>query len=281
MKVLIVGAKGMLGQEIVQVFGNSKDFEITAWDRLDIDITNFSLAQEKINSLKPELIVNCAAYNNVDQAEVDSELAYLLNFEAVENLATISASTGATFIHFSTDYIFDGLKKEGYEENDEPKPAGVYAQSKLAGEKAVQRVGGKYYLIRLSRLFGKPAASENAKKSFVDIMLALSKSKSEIEVVDEEFSSPTYAPDLARATLDVIKFRSPYGIYHRTNDVACTWFEFAREIFKQKNIQVKLIPVSGDKFARKAKRPSYSRLISTKLPALRPWQSALQEYLSD
>lgn len=281
MKTLIIGAKGMLGQEISWVFGNSPDFQITAWDKSDIDITNFKLAQEKINSLKPELIINCAAYNNVDQAEVESELAYLLNFEAVENLATISASAHATFVHFSTDYVFEGAKKEGYQEDDGAKPVSVYAQSKLAGEKAIQKIGGKHYLIRLSRLFGKPAASANAKKSFVDIMLDLSKTKKEIEVVDEEFSSPTYAPDLARATLDIIKFKSPYGVYHRINDGACTWYEFAQEIFKQKNIQIKLIPVSGDKFSRKAKRPRFSRLISTKLPPLRPWQSALQEYLSD
>ncbi|MFA6587782.1 MAG: dTDP-4-dehydrorhamnose reductase [Patescibacteria group bacterium] len=281
MKILIIGAKGMLGQEIVQIFSNSEKHEVVAWDKSDIDIINFNQTQIKIELLKPVIVINCAAYNNVDKAEDEPELAYLLNSKAVENLARVCKLNSMIFVHYSTDYIFEGDNQNGYLENDKPNPQSVYAKSKLAGEEAVQKIGGKFYIIRLSRLFGKPAVSENAKKSFVDIMLNLAEAKKEIEVVDEEYSSPTYAPDLAQATFDIIKFQSPYGIYHRTNNGDCTWFEFAKEIFKQRNLAIKLVPVSGDKFQRIAKRPKFSQLISTKLPPLRPWQEALADYLNN
>lgn len=271
----------MLGQEIVQIFSNSEKHEVVAWDKSDIDIINFNQTQIKIELLKPVIVINCAAYNNVDKAEDEPELAYLLNSKAVENLARVCKLNSMIFVHYSTDYIFEGDNQNGYLENDKPNPQSVYAKSKLAGEEAVQKIGGKFYIIRLSRLFGKPAVSENAKKSFVDIMLNLAEAKKEIEVVDEEYSSPTYAPDLAQATFDIIKFQSPYGIYHRTNNGDCTWFEFAKEIFKQRNLAIKLVPVSGDKFQRIAKRPKFSQLISTKLPPLRPWQEALADYLNN
>ncbi|RJO59323.1 dTDP-4-dehydrorhamnose reductase [Candidatus Parcubacteria bacterium] len=278
-KVLVIGAKGMLGQEIVRVFGDTGNFEVMAWDRSNIDITDFQQVQNKIPAIKPAILINCAAYNNVDGAEVEADAAYLLNAKAVENLAKVCKFTGITFVHYSTDYVFSGRESAGYAEDAKPDPQSVYAKSKFAGEKAVQGVDGNFYLIRLSRLFGKPAESAKAKKSFVDIMLNLARTKSEIEVVDEEYASPTYATDLAKATLDILKFQSPFGIYHRTNDGACTWFEFAKEIFRQTNMQTKVIPVRADKFLRPAARPKFSKLISTKLPTLRPWSEALKAYL--
>jgi dTDP-4-dehydrorhamnose reductase len=278
-KVIIIGAKGMLGQEIVRVFSADPMWNVVGWDSENLDITIPQQVAVRLPAAEPSLVINCAAYNNVDGAETEPEKALLVNGTAVQNLAEACNGINATLVHFSTDYVFDGMKTEGYDEATEPNPQGAYAKSKFVGEQAAQKCS-KHYVIRLSRLFGKPAQVENAKRSFVEVMLNLSKTKDKIEVVDAEYSSPTYAPDLAQATHDIIRLQSPFGIYHRTNNGACTWLEFAKEIFKQKKISVEVIPVSPEKFIRPAKRPQFSKLLTTKLPALRSWQDALQEFLS-
>jgi len=277
-KVLITGSKGMLGQEIARVFSADPLWQVVGWDFENLDITDAKSVENKLTAAEPQLVINCAAYNNVDGAESEKAKAELLNVTAVASLAKTTAHSGATFVHFSTDYVFDGTKRAGYVEDDVPNPQSVYARTKAAGEVAM-RENPKHYVIRLSRLFGKPAASANAKQSFVDVMLALAEQQSTITVVDGEFSSPTYAPDLARATYDMVKLQSPYGTYHRTNNGACTWYTFAQEIFRIAGKTVTMQHVPPEKFTRAAARPAYSQLLTTKLPALRPWQDALGEYL--
>jgi dTDP-4-dehydrorhamnose reductase len=277
-KVLITGAKGMLGQEIVRVFSADPLWQVVGWDFENLDVTNAIAVETKLTAAEPQLVINCAAYNNVDGAENEPEKAELLNSTAVINLAKTTSQLGATLVHFSTDYVFDGTKQEGYVEIDKPNPQSVYAKTKAAGEQAA-RTNPKHYVIRLSRLFGKSAASTNAKKSFVDVMLGLANTQPTINVVDGEFSSPTYAPDLARATYDIVRLQSPSGTYHRTNDGACTWYAFAQEIFKVSKKQVDLQPVPPEKYPRPAARPPFSKLLTTKLPPLRSWQDALADYL--
>jgi len=270
----------MLGQEVVRVFSADPQWNVVAWDYENLDITDANKVRALLTAAEPALVINCAAYNNVDGAEAEPERATLLNATAVEHLAKTCTEIEATLIHFSTDYVFEGAKRQGYVEADGPNPQSAYGRSKAAGEISAQH-NPRHYLVRLSRLFGKPAVSENAKRSFVDTMLALAQQRSSLEVVDAEFSSPTYAPDLAQAVFDIVRLQSPYGTYHRTNDGACTWYGFAQEIFRLAEKSVTLTPVSPEKFSRPAARPAYSQLLTTKLPPLRPWQAALADYLNE
>ncbi len=312
-KILIIGVKGMLGQELVRVFSADKNHEVFAWDQEEIDITDEAQVKEKIGGLKPEIIINAAAYNAVDKAEEPAEFekVKLLNGLAPGWLAEIAKeiptnspfckrgvrgdlnppqpsfkkegenAKGAIFVHYSTDYVFDGAKREGYKENDEPSPINNYGISKLMGEQAVQDIGGKFYLIRLQKLFGQSAKSVGAKKSFFEMMLALAEIKKEIEVIDEELANFTYAPDLAERTKYIIEQGLPFGIYHVTNEGApVTWFDAAKILFDMAGRNdVKLIPVSAERFPRPAPRPKFSILVNTKLPPLRPWPEALKEFL--
>lgn len=277
MKVLIIGAKGILGQELAKVF--QKDNPLL-WDREDIDIADEKDVKQKIWDLKPDLVINAAAYNDVDGAEKNEVLARQINGKAVRYIARALGANQGILVHFSTDYVFKGDQKEGYNELDKPNPQSVYARSKYLGEQELQANTDKFYLIRLSRLFGQPAASQAGKKSFVDLMLELAKNKKELNVVNEELSSPTYAPDLAKRTKEIIDWKKPFGIYHASNSGSCTWYDFAQEIFTIKKINVKLNPVLASFFPRLAARPKYSILLNTKLPTMRSWKETLKDYLN-
>lgn len=286
-KVLIIGAKGMLGQELVRVFLADENYEVIAWDRKEIDITDETQVKDKIGALAPEIIINAAAYNAVDEAEEPGkfELAKKLNGLAPRFLAQAAKDLGAIFVHYSTDYVFDGEKKEGYLENDKPSPICNYGFSKLMGERQVEWNGGQYYIIRLQKLFGQPSprlrlASRPAqdfvpKKSFFDVMLELAKTKKELEVVDGELANFTYAPDLAQRTKWLIEnikgnpstsshsvgLRSgnnlypelvegyPFGIYHITNEGApATWYGAAKILFEMaQQRQAEFISASGSR----------------------------------
>ncbi|HRY52396.1 MAG TPA: dTDP-4-dehydrorhamnose reductase [Candidatus Portnoybacteria bacterium] len=289
-KVLIIGAKGMLGQELVKVFSvpsaqDEKKYEVVAWDKEEINITDEAQVKNKIRELAPQIIINAAAYNSADKCEEPEyfEVAKKINGLAPGYLAQVAKSLGAIFTHYSTDYIFDGKNKDGYNESAFPSPISKYGESKLLGEKQVAAVGGQYYIIRLQRLFGSPAKSIEAKKSFFDVMLKLSQEKKELGAVDEELANFTYAPDLALQTKYLIEKKLPTGIYHITNEGSpATWFGAAEALFKVAGVGgVKLIPLASSLFPRPAKRPKYSVLLNTKLPPLRPWNEALKEFLSE
>lgn len=272
----------MLGQELLRAFQGT---EVIGWERHDCDIMNTAEVFAKLCALHPDICINTAAYNAVDAAEADAAPALAVNGTAVGTLAAASAAVGCSFVHFSTDYVFSGTKNEGYVEDDAPEPVSAYGRSKSAGEEAIQEVarthpGWRWCLIRTSRLFGSQGSSANTKRSFVDTMVALSAMKDRLEVVDEEVSSPTYTSDLAAATRALVESDAPAGIYHRTNDGACTWYGFAREIFRITGWRGTLVPVSASAYPRPAKRPAHSVLRSTKLPPMRRWEEALAEYLS-
>lgn len=307
-KVLIIGSRGMLGQELVNVFSDDKDFEIIGWDREEIDITDKNNLFEKIKKLKPEIIINSAAYNAVDKCEEDEkefELAKNINGEAPGYLAEISKEIGATLVHYSTDYVFGkemppipeptgctgscgscGLHENfvpeiGFDEDANPAPVSRYGETKLMGEKEVEKVGGKFYIIRTSKIFGKPGATEGSKKSFFDVMLEVGKKNESVKAIDEETSCFTYAPDLARKTKEIIEAKKEFGIYHIVNSDPCTWYEAVLELYKQAGITPKVVPVSADEFPRPAMRPFFSVLLNTKLNPLRNWKNALKEYLNE
>ncbi len=285
MKILILGARGNLGGQLVKVF--EKDSEVIAWDRSEVDITDKDLITKKILEIKPDAIINAAAYNAVDkceESEEEFEKAKKINGQAAGYLADAAISVGAILIRYSSDYVFDGENKNGYKEDDVPdNPVDKYGESQLAGEKEIISRSGKglkWYLIRTSKLFGPKGESEAAKPSFFDIILKLSKEKSELNVVNEEVSCFAYTPDLAKATKEILASGKGYGIYHIVNGSPCTWYEAALELFKLANTNVKVNAVSSEQFPRLAKRPKFSVLLNTKLEPMRSYKEALKEYLN-
>ena len=309
----------MLGQELVKTFKKDNDYEVFGWDREEIDITKEKEATAKIKKLKPKIIINAAAYNAVDKAEEkkEFEIAKKINGKAPGYLAKIAKNIKATFVHYSSDYVFNGepqieleparlastkrLRESrragctgscagcglhqgfapqiGFNEDAKPKPISNYGKSKLLGEKEIQKVKGKNYIIRLSKLFGKPAKTEGAKKSFFDVMLELEKKQKTVKVVDGEVSCFTYAPDLAKKTKEIIESKKPFGIYHVVNSDPCTWYEAVLELYRQSGIKKRVIPIAGSEFQRPAKRPYYSVLLNTKLNPMRSYKEALSDYL--
>ncbi|HSR89193.1 MAG TPA: dTDP-4-dehydrorhamnose reductase [Candidatus Udaeobacter sp.] len=279
-KILVIGNRGMLGQELVKNF--QKDYEVIGLDYDAFDITNEKIVKEKINEIKPSLVINAAAYNNVDLAEQKEEefaKAKMVNGLAVEYLAAVCLENKITIVHYSSDYVFRGDNKNGYVEDAPTDPISKYGESKALGEMLLQNSGANFYLIRLSKLFG-PAGG--GKKSFVDTMidLVVNQGKKELKLVNEEFSCPTYSADLVNFTRKLWEDKLPFGIYHGANSGACTWYEFSLEIFKQKNLAVNCIPVAATEFPRPAKRPVFSELLNTKMPKQRDWTEALADYLS-
>lgn len=285
MKIIVIGSKGMLGQYLVSVFNQLDKYTVFALDKTELDIVNKEDVLQTLREIKPELVVNAVAYNDVEKCEDGAgyTIALAINRDGVKNLSDACKSIDAIFVQYSTDYVFNGDSMDGYTEEDSPAPINKYGQSKLAGENVLwTSKPSKYYLIRTSRLFGTRGKSLEAKTSFVDLMLTLATKTSTISTVrNEEISSPTYAKDLAWATREIVEAKSPYGIYHITNNGSCDWYGFAKEIFKTKNININLIPVTRSVFKGLAKRPAFSLLINTKLPQLRSWQEALREYLSE
>ncbi|MFA6184394.1 MAG: sugar nucleotide-binding protein [Parcubacteria group bacterium] len=308
-KILILGAKGMLGQELVNIFSKG-DYEIIAWDKEELDVLKEKEAVKKISATKAKIILNAVAYNAVDKCEEEEEfeLAKKINGKVPGYLAKIARDMGAIFVHYSSDYVFGAQMPEipepvgctgscgscglhagfepeiGYGEDDKPAPVNKYGQTKLLGEKEVIKNGEKFYIIRLSKLFGKPSSALGAKKSFFDTMISLVKNPPEggIRVIDGETSCFTYAPDLAQKTKEIIESKKEFGIYHITNSDGVTWYDAAEELFAQAGLEhIKIEPVDSDEFLRPAQRPYFSVLLNKKLNPLRSYKEALSEYLKD
>jgi dTDP-4-dehydrorhamnose reductase len=280
-KILILGAKGMLGSDICFIF---RKFKPICYDKEELDITNQKEVERKIRKIKPQVVINCAAYTDVEKAEKEFSLAKKINAEAIKNLVKICAEIDAILIHYSTDYVFDGKKKAGYKENDLPKnPVNKYGISKLLGEKEILNFRSKFknlkfYLIRTSWLFGSKTEPKNH-KNFVLKILKLAEEKKEIKVVNDQFGKPTYTFDLAKATKKLLEENRAYGIYHLTNEGVTSWYKFAKEIIKLAKLKVKVVPCKSFEYKTLAKRPKYGILINSKLKKLRSWKKALKDYL--
>jgi dTDP-4-dehydrorhamnose reductase len=273
-KLLIIGHKGMLGSDLMEVFKASDNYSVTGWDRNEIDITDENQVMDKINSLNPDIVISSAAYTDVDGCETNEEIAMDVNGRAVGNLAKACKKNEVVMVHYSTDYIFKGVKKEGYAEDEaDIEPLNVYGKSKALGEKELINNTDKYYLIRTSWLYGHNG------KNFVDTMLKLSEDNDSLKVVSDQHGKPTYAKDLAENTRKIIEGNYSFGTYHITNEDETTWYDFAREIFKQSGIEIEVDPCDTDEFPKPAKRPKYSSLINNKMPKIRSWKDALKEYL--
>ncbi len=283
MRILLTGALGMLGQDIAEVF-TSAGHEVIATDRAQLDITDHQAVERTLDTHRPDAIINAAAYNFVDKVEDPAvyPFAYAVNATGPGNLAAAAAARAIPFVHYSTDYVFAGNKQSGYIEDDAPDPISKYGQTKALGEEAVKAAGGTWFIVRLSKIFGRPGASDLSKESFVRLMLRLAKEKPSLQIVDEEEGCPTYTKDVADSTLQLLADKWPTGIYHLVNEGAgVTWFGFAQEIFDIANITTQRTAVHADAFApRPAARPKFARLINTKAHKLRPRIDALKEFLA-
>ena len=282
-RILILGSHGMLGQDLEKVFEADPDWHVFAYDRDEIDITSEESLRKKIDEVNPQAVVNATGYNAVDKCESDEieyELAKKINGSGPGILAKIGKEKNIPVVHYSTDYVFDGEKGE-YNETAKPAPISNYARSKLLGEEEIQKNTDKFWLIRTSKLFGRPGKSAMSKKSFFDTMIGLAKDTRILKVVDEEKSCFTYTPDLALETKKIIEEEIPFGIYHVVNEGPCTWFEAAGELFKIAKMDVEVVPVASSEFPRPAKRPRSSVLVNTKLKPLRHYTKALKEYLEE
>jgi dTDP-4-dehydrorhamnose reductase len=280
-KILITGANGQLGLELQKSFKNK--YDLVLMNRTDLDITDYNMMSSIVNRIKPEIIINCAAYTAVDLCEDHQEDAYKVNAIGPKNLAIVANKIGAKLVHISTDYVFDGEgnkdennKLRPYYETDKTNPQSVYGKTKLAGEQFVIENTDKYFIIRTAWLYGEG-------KNFVRTMINLSKNNDEIKVVNDQIGSPTSTQELSNMIESLIETEN-YGIYHGTCEGCCSWYDLTREIYSIMNIKSKVIPVTTDKFPRPAKRPKYSVLENKKLNCLgiyrfSQWQEALKTFL--
>jgi dTDP-4-dehydrorhamnose reductase len=278
MKVVVTGAAGQLGQDVVKELAR-KNHEVLAVDRELLDLTIEKDVLSYINEVKPDVILNCAAFTNVDAAEENEDTAYQVNAAGTEYLAKAAKQVGAKLLHISTDYVFDGTAAEPYEVDDVTKPLGAYGRTKLAGEELLQKHVENFFIVRTAWVYGVYG------QNFVKTMLRLGEERGEVGVVHDQVGSPTYTVDLARFIVELMETEK-YGIYHATNNGVCSWYEFAVEIFKQAGLKVTVNPLTSDQFPRPAARPHYSVLSKKKieeqgLTPLRDWKEALTAYLEE
>ena len=260
-KILVTGANGQLGSEL-RVLSVNSNHEFLFTDVAELDITNREAVDNYVSEHGTDIIVNCAAYTNVDKAEDDTEMADNINHLAVKNLAEVSAKYKLILIHISTDYVFDGSKNTPYLETDPTAPLGVYGRTKLAGEKAVTDSGCDYLIIRTSWLYSSFG------NNFVKTMRRLTAEKDSLKVVFDQVGTPTYAGDLAQAILKIIdsgKYADNAGIYHFSNEGVCSWYDFAIEIRNLSGNLCDIQPCHSDEFPSKVKRPNFSVLDKTKI----------------
>ena len=276
MRVLVTGIKGQLGYDVVKEL-EKRGHQPIGVDREEMDLMNNEVIRAYIMNLRPEAIIHCAAYTAVDKAEEEVEICYQINAEAVKVIAECAKELDVKLIYISTDYVFDGTKEGEYVETDLPNPINVYGASKLKGEQYVQSLLEKYYIVRISWVFG-----ENG-NNFIKTMIRLGSERDELNIIDDQIGSPTYTADLAPLLVEMME-TTKYGIYHATNEGFCSWYEFANEIFKQSGIEVKTNPITTDQYPTAANRPMNSRMSKQSLKEadfdfLPSWQAALKEYL--
>ncbi len=280
MKVAVIGANGQLGTEIVKVFAAETVIPLM---QSDIEIGEIGSVERAFSENRPDAVINAAAFVNVELCEKERERAFLINETGAFNLAKVLDKHKIPLLHISTDYVFDGTKRTPYEESDVPNPLNVYGASKLAGERAIQQNCSSYYIVRTSGLYGHaPCIGKGA--NFIEKVLAKSKEQDELRVVDDEVLTPTYTLDLARQIRSLV-MTSEYGLYHATNNGACSWFEFAREVLRPAGSPTPVVPVSSREYPSAVRRPAYSvlsnsRLASMGLDQMPVWQESLAAYFA-
>ncbi|WP_223065897.1 dTDP-4-dehydrorhamnose reductase [Paenibacillus caui] len=284
MKVLITGANGQLGRDTTIVF-EAAGHTVLACDRDKLDITDQQQCEEVVADFKPDAVLHCAAYTAVDAAESDIDGAYLLNAAGTRNVAVAAEKCGAKMVYISTDYVFDGLAEQPYQEYDAAKPRTVYGKSKLAGEMLVQSLSSRYFIVRTSWVYGIYGSN------FVKTIMRYAQEKPVLKVVDDQIGSPTYTVDLAHFLLE-LALTEKYGIYHASNSGACSWYEFTQAILEEAkellglSVTAGLVPCTTEEYPRPAPRPRNSVLEHLSIRTngfkdIRPWREGLRDFLKE
>lgn len=281
-RVALFGSRGQLGVELKSEF-TARGYEVACFDRSLVDITDAAAVERTIAGVDPAVVINAAAYNQVDLAETEPLAAFQVNALAVRNLAIACRNTDAQLVHFSTDYVFDGQAGRAYREEDPTRPVGAYAVSKLAGELYARAYLDGPLIIRTSGVFG-PGGMDTARGNFVELMLRLAAQSTPIRVVEDHVASPTYAPALAARTADLVE-RSAHGIFHIGGGTPISWFDWAAKIFEAAGLNPPLKPTNEREFRTPARRPKYSALSNAGIEALGiapmpSLDSAIREYLA-
>ena len=282
MRVAVIGANGQLGTDVVTELQGRGD---EAWGLThdQIDIVSLESVRNALVPIEPAIVINAAAMHHVENCEKDPLRAYEVNALGARNLASVARDLNAKLVHVSTDYVFDGLQARPYVEEDRAIPLNVYGNTKFAGEAFIQALGGRYFVVRTSALYGKNPCRAKGGRNFVELMLKLATERDEVRVVNNEFISPTPTAELAKQ-LAVLSRTDCYGLYHATSEGSCSWYEFARAIFEVADVKTKLTVAGPNEFPVKVPRPKYSVLENARLKAeginsFERWEEGLRTYL--
>lgn len=278
MKILVTGYSGQLGYDVVR-YGRTQGLNMVGISSKDVDLSLEKEVTSYIEKINPDAIIHCAAYTAVDQAEEDTEKCWDINVNGTKYLSNAAKSIKAKFMYISTDYVFNGEGDNPFKETDSPMPIGYYGKTKYEGEKLVQHILKEWFIVRISWVFGING------NNFVKTMLRLSDTHKQLNVVGDQIGSPTYTFDLARLLIEMIQ-STEYGIYHATNEGFCSWAEFAKEIFKESNKNVKVESISSEQYPTRAVRPKNSRMTKSKLvkkgfTLLPTWEDAVKRYVKE
>ena len=282
MVVLVTGANGQLGQALQSIAGNYRSIDFVFCSSSDLDITNKENCETVFNKINPDYCINTAAYTAVDKAESEPDKAQLINVFGVKNIAETCKEFDVKLIHISTDFVFDGTKNAPYNETDLPNPKGVYGQTKLDGEKAIQEVFSNYFIIRTSWVYSQFG------KNFMKTMLRLASEREAISVVNDQIGTPTNAVDIAETLVQIIltdnqqPTTNNYGIYHFSNEGQCSWYDFAKKIFEINKVTINLLAIPTTEFPTPAERPKYSVLDKSKIirvfgVEIKDWKESLKK----
>lgn len=268
-KLLITGAHGQLGQALQAQF---VDLDVIAWDIQDLNISQLEHVRKALNHIRPDIVINAAAYTQVDQAETNQDAAYRGNALGPRNLALATKEIGIPFVHFSTDYVFDGRQSRPYHEFDRPNPLSVYGQSKLAGEEEVQKGNPRHFMIRTAWLYHVVG------KNFPQTICRLA-NQEQVRVVSDQFGSPTFAPHLAQAVSRLIETES-YGTYHLAGSGGTNWYDFTKALYQARGIHTPVVPITTEEYPLPAPRPAYAVLTSLQDPSivLPPWEEGVRDF---
>ena len=282
MRITVIGANGQLGTDVAEAYRKVGE-ESTDLTHSEIDISSLESTRSALSGTRPEVIVNTAAMHHVENCEMEPLRAYNVNAIGSRNLAIVARELDAKLVHISTDYVFNGAKREPYIEEDRPAPLNVYGNTKLAGEAFLQEVGEKYFILRTSALYGRHPCRAKGGRNFVELMLKLARERDVLRVVNDEVVSPTSTAELAKQIV-VLSRTNHYGLYHATAEGSCSWYEFAKTILELENVKTTLSVASPEEFPSKVPRPKYSVLENRALKALglnsfHSWQEGLQCYL--
>jgi dTDP-4-dehydrorhamnose reductase len=278
MTILVTGVNGQLGNDVVRVC-REKGINVIGIGRAELDITSEKDVKKLVSYLKPSIIIHCAAYTAVDNAEGEKEICWSVNVEGTQYLAEAANIIGAKFLYISTDYVFDGKGDKPFAETDEPNPVSTYGRSKYEGELKVRSVLDEHFIVRTSWVFGING------KNFIKTMLKISKKHEKLDVISDQIGSPTYTYDLAKLLVEIVQ-SNKYGTYHASNEGYCSWAEFSKEIFKQAKVSTTVNEISTEEYPTKAIRPKNSKLSKQKLvdngfDFLPPWEDAVKRYLKE